>query len=535
MGRSDEFTTCGSVGKVGARQWDSLTEPGALESMGKVERQWLLPSNHDQREPVFLRASEMQYTWVPSVPVGYLFDGELDAKVLTQALKKTLEVFPALCGRLRQGKDKNGHTRVGSFFPGSKGCLFESCTSNNNHAPESASNPGTNSWKPYFVDGLSRHILNECSSSAPLFRAKLTFLTRSAKSVLTMSFAHCIVDGASIIDFIHTWSYFCGEISENATTFLPSALPQVCAAQSRNDLEQYDENLATHLDQIKVKKFGLASELAPFLAGVVYANIFDSRLDFTLDLSQVKTIKERITAELPEGEWVSSYEVMMAMMLQAYAFSSSAQGDRNPEKLDLRILANTRGRDKYSPKGYVGNALSDLPVRLENPKDMHLSQIALAVHDQMRSELGNAAKLEEQHLVFERSVRDGRASAPYERLRHYHMWLKNVGKKSPLCNSWIGYDWFGVTFGGQGKPYLMRVPPEFSYHRMIFISPRTPDQVMVRMQIPSKEAARFKQAVQELNLPLTELAAAKAVTATLPKQVDKTSRVKQLVVATPQE
>lgn len=153
-----------------------------------------------------------------------------------------------------------------------------------------------------------------------------------------------------------------------------------------------------------------------------------------------------------------------------------------------------------------------------------LAGIARSINRQLRPQLADSAALEDQQLRFEEAAPWNQN--PVARLRHASCWAANLLQDSPLCNSWLGYDWFNVGFGAvtpaasstttstrtgtraitsRSPCVLMRVPKEFSYRRHVLVAPRTPSQAVVRIQLPAREAARFKRAVQDLGLPLTEL------------------------------
>ena len=246
---------------------------------------------------------------------------------------------------------------------------------------------------------------------------------------------------------------------------------------------------------------------------------------------------------MADGEWLSSFEVVAAALCRVLA-----DVDAVPRRgvvpapahpYHVRVLANSRGRERLSPTGYVGNAVHfarahispDAQLRKQQQQQQQQQQqeqqppcggtaprsrawlwrAARDVRRTLRASLADGAAIEGAHAAFELGVRHGRANAgPFSRLCWCKAWAQNFtssdgGGAPVVINSWLAFPWLDVTFGASERPALMRVPTSFSYRRLVFIAPSSRDELCVRVQLPAAQLRRFKAAVKALGLPLRRL------------------------------
>jgi len=455
---------------------------------------WVLPTDEKAFSKTYpLRATDTLYLRSPHVAIGYRFDEILDVDGLKNGMQEAINRIPVYAGRIRKFQ-KVPQFRI--TLEGSKGAFLEIRDAKPNESvPETASNPGTNSWSPFFF--ATKDVLFESTSSDPGVSARVVFFREENITILTTSFTHSFGDGDAITLFLNTWSHFCGGPNP-----LPGKEPPLPVLDRS---VKFDEAI---LETVQDREVRLSSSELSTVPTAAIVNAFRTViLDFTIKIGEVKAMKDKVGAMLPEGKWVSSYEVMMAMLLKLLHIADYGKkaGSRT---ITTRILTNTRSRNNIDVANYIGNALAFVPLNI--PATAHssgnwLADTALFIHDSLRKQLGEKDKLDEIHYQFESQVRKGALGGAISRLALTRPFYLHLLTTLSVCNSWLGYNWFDVTFSGSGKPSLMHVPKSFSMRRMNFVAPRTPFEVLVRMHLSKARAARFKRAVEELEMPLVWL------------------------------
>ena len=543
---------------------------GEKETMPRhSQRRWLVPDAAEAKSlRVKLRSSDLQFLWSFEVPVGYLFTTQLDAEAVTRGLERALELYPLLAGRLGKHVDAEGVKRLHIGLARSKGALWEVVHDGDSPLPEPAAaappsgargrsaappcGPGFGSWWDRFFPKPVRLLpaLWEPAWRRPLLRARLTQLTAHGASVLTLCVAHVSMDGMSVHAFVSTWSHFAGleaaAASGAKTLVLPAVLPCAVPTLDRTtggaDFERLvDDVRRQHEEQNRGVRGGkpLATwrmgllEMAAWLPRLYVAHFTDVRADFSLAADDVASLKVAASAGLADGEWLSSFEVIAAALCCALADVDAvprrAAMPAPAQPYHVRVLANSRGRERLSPEGYVGNAIHF--ARAQISPDAQLQQqtrqpcggtaplsrewlwrAARDVRGTLRASVADGAAIERAHAAFEHGVRHGRANAsPMSRLCWYKSWAQNFtssdGGGAPIViNSWLSFPWLDVTFGASERPALMRVPTSFSYRRFVLIAPRSPSgELCVRVQLPAAQLRRFEATVKALGLPLRRL------------------------------
>ena len=507
----------------------------------------------------------MQFLWNCEVPVGYLFTTQLDAGAVARGLERALGLYPLLAGRLGKHVDADRVQRLHIDVAHSQGALWEVVHDGASPLPEPAAargarggragaapphGPGAGSrWDRFFPKPVRLlPVLWEPPWRRPLLRARLTQLTAAGASVLTLCVAHVAMDGRSVSDFVGAWSHCAGLEAVAArgaeALVLPAALP--CAAPSTDrapggpDFERLVEDARRQQHEARRRGGRGAAPLAAWRMGVrglaawlprlYVAHFTDARADFGLAVDDVASLKAAASAGLADGEWVSSFEVVAAALCAALADVDAAprrgEGGAPAHPYHVRVLANSRGRERLSPAGYVGNAVHFARAHISPDAQLQpepacggtaprvrawLARAARDVRRTLRASLADGAAMERAHAAFELGVRDGRANAgPISRLCWCKAWAQNFassdgGGAPVVINSWLAFPWLDVTFGASERPALMRVPTSFSYRRLVFIAPRSRGELCVRVQLPAAQLRRFEAAVKALGLPLRRL------------------------------
>lgn len=473
--------------------------------MGKDRQVWILPQGRPALQ-VPVRSSDLLYLRAPHVPIGYAFAELLPEQALQDGLQATIDRFPIMAGRLQKFNEGKPYRIV---LEKSQGCPLTFRT-RRWAPPESKETPKASSWNKFFAAPVKDELF-ETDSSVPPFVAHVTWLPAHEHTILTVSFVHVFMDGSAISHFLNTWSHFAGIAA--GVSPLPAQAPPL---PDLNRECSFDQNILDEVhDNMGKEQDGPMSvlQVVKFLRAWAVLRFRAVRGDFVLDMDKVKNLKDEVSETLPPNTWVSTYEVMMAILLKLlHEADFGAEAEKYP--INTRILVNARGRGNLDSQYYVGNSLAYVAIHIE-PEDHSargpgpnawLAKTALRIHSELRPKMKDKNLLDRLHYVYEDGVNNrGAMRNVVTRLAWIKPWLINSFTTDSVCNSWLGYNWFEANFGGHTTPYLMYVPKSFSQRRMNFISPRTETEVLVRMHLHKSKLRRFARAVNRYDLPLVRL------------------------------
>ncbi|CAK9048436.1 Uncharacterized protein SCF082_LOCUS26985, partial [Durusdinium trenchii] len=446
-----------------------------------------------------LRASDSMYLRVPNVLMGFKFASLLDVQHLVKGLELTLERFPIMAGGVvRDPKSK----RYKVVMEGSKGVCLQ-VRSSSLPPPEHAEDPSVLSWDKFFppeADGGFK----EPSQRAAL-RASVTLFPEYNTSIICLGFVHCVTDGEALVNVLHTWSYLTSQIA--GVEPRPAKLPKLPILDRRIDfphelLSSIKRNRSKELER-KIPTWEIFKVVKALVTDLPKSEI----CDFRLNNEDLKEFKNMVSAELPEGKWVSSYEVIMAILLRLRA--AADRKSLKPSKIKFRTLVNSRGRGEFSPPGYFGNALAYVPITIplscQTDPERWVGDTALFLHEKLRAKLKDGAMLDRIHGVFEDALlNQGMNDGLLSRASFNRPWaLALLG--SPITNSWASYPMLDINFGSPEPAMLMRVPRGFTWLNHLFMCPRTKDEMFIRVHVRPGRGKYLRRFISELGLPLHAL------------------------------
>jgi hypothetical protein len=422
------------------------------------------------------------------VPVAYAFAGQIDFEQLHRGLENTLNRIPSVAGRLVDGASGLEITNLQS-----PGCVLEFTRSR--QAMPHKDEP-CEAWAKYF-HGFDVVPLEPFGK--PLLKARLTHCEQG--SVLAISLSHLVADGDALVQFIRMWSYETGLVRSRSSRLSANPVhlaagppsPECSRAVPPAVLREYlpiseefreahrEGHLLSFVDTLR------------FLTSVPLAMAFDEVADFVFSLQEWNAIKARASQGLHKGEWVSSYEAVMAAILQTLAKVD------HKDQMAGRAVVNLRGRSKYFAANYFGVGLATHDFVIGT--NAALCDVARDLHESLRSGLADLRDMEKLHTLAEdyEGHRSGRFTGMVPRTRLLTQWKKALLDEQPVINSWVSYPWFDCSFGlpNGERPLWMRVPQVFRFRRHVHVFPRSDTEFQLRMQLPRAQMREFKRLLRE--------------------------------------
>ncbi len=285
-----------------------------------------------------LSAIDVSLATIPTTR-AVAFQGRLDFKKLKSSLKQTLKQFPLLSGRLR----KRGN---GDFFIdcNDRGMLLEyedRLVSMKNYGHDAPLMPD--------IKKLSCSALRApVNKDRPVAGIKVTHFIDGTVVVLTH--VHMVMDGSSAWLFLNAWaSVTRGELFSKNLSFDRSPL-----VLSEEVVEKPKNNHFLHIEKTSTLRTAI------FIVKIVSAIFKSKQLVFHLSGRAISDKKQSIMKSLPSGEWVSSQDVAMAMIVEWMAEAAKNKA------LRATTVYNLRGVEGMNiDRGYIANAIEtrafDLP------------------------------------------------------------------------------------------------------------------------------------------------------------------------------
>jgi len=314
----------------------------------------------------------------------------------------------------------------------------------------------------------------------PLCRVRLTHARDGC--VLAFSVSHLLVDGDAIVKFLTVLSYETGQAAGAAAT-MPASSPvnpecnrKVLAAVEPTDDDFRDEFLLSTLEAVR------------FGARALLAKVADDVVDWVIDIAEWEAVKKSVSANLSQGQWISSYEAIMSVVLSCLAKVDGAKEAKGC------AIVNMRSRSNLFAPAYFGVAISMHEFRVPTGPTADAATVtAWALHQSLRAGLAAPQRMEKLVMLTEEvgAHKQGRLGF-FNRLQLLWQWKRSLLDKNTVLNSWIGYAWLDLDFGTGSAPLFMRVPPEFRYRRHVHCFPRSATQYCLRMELPSWQMKQFK-------------------------------------------
>ena len=343
---------------------------------------------------------------------------------------------------------------------------------------------------------------------------RLTHLKAQKVSLLGLCINHALGDVKTYSFFLQSLSYHAGVLagkssSQNEAANLPKFLKSWRSKSSRSRLlpkprEGLEETLSTGTLFWQFPRF-------------ILRMLTHEPMTFSLSSGGLAQLKEEISNNIEKtnpGEWVSTYEILMASVLEGVRY---AEGPRR-YPLTFIVVIDLRGRTKMidSPF-YVGNAVSGIPFHMHRSTPTKaslgvsrvewLSEAALKFHRKIRGFLNNSCE-KSKGLDFEKFERDQAEGKLQSSIGFFTNLVANT-KDPLLLNNWTKHRWFEMDFGSGVKANTFGVPGDFP-PAFIQLNPRYashyPDKkkagaYTLMVSLPRKQARSFKEFIRKQSLP----------------------------------
>jgi hypothetical protein len=416
---------------------------------------------------------------VKDVPVCLVWKGQcINFDDLRRGLEQTLNRIPLVAGRVNRGE-----RTLQISNKASRGCLLKY----ERFADEMpGAEAGDGAWAKFGVAEpfIPSHYLEPFGR--PLVSAKLVHFSDGC--ALYVNFSHTIFDADSCVKFLNVWSC---ETERWATESRGPTFPALDPGPIN-----CDHVLSPHKDYTFTMKGSSRMRLTDAIQLMIALPIIDATdeiADFEISLRQWNTLRSSVLKQLEPGQWVSSYEAMMATIMNCIAKS-----DPSSKLFHGHVLTNLRGRSRLFANNYFGVAISTNVFSIR--REELASSLAFTLHQLLQKGIQDVSAMEEIVMtgVHFDAAKTGRFGI-LQRVRNMGYWRKIfVERNRYLFNSWLGFNWLDVSFGCGAKADFLRVNPKFSARRLVFIFPRSADSIQLRIQLPRKQMPAFRKHLKEM-------------------------------------
>jgi len=412
-------------------------------------------------------------------------------ETLRKGLRRTLTQYPEAAGRLHC----SGRAWQIILDELNQGALFEHVAGRN---PKETRLPGAlDATEKWAAAGLFiRHKHNIPRPDEALLHARLVTYEEERVSYLCIQISHCLGDAQTYVNFLQHWATACSrnpplvKLPPRVSSYVGETLPR-----TKNELIQLWQDTISRRDPPPIVGFLYHAKLA-------WAFLWNSRttevLELHIDGNGVEQLKKQLCSEIGTGEWLSKYEVTMAMILCA-----RKAADKRKRKRKIIQAVNTRDRALGYPQDYFGNAVFD--VVLEDGVEIDensLLKTALSFHRSLRSEIAKGG----ENLTKRKNWKEAaRALGLRSQIAMWFIFLECVREESLFLNTWLGHRWFGLDFGDgiRTTTFAASIPRMPGLYVQL---PRHEDgSSTISIALPKSEIQAFKNYISAQRFPMTIL------------------------------
>jgi len=324
----------------------------------------------------------------------------------------------------------------------------------------------------------------EIGWDCPLVWVYVTVIEPIGYTVLAVTLSHAIFDGFSLTRFLHEWSLHCCS-SLQVNSFADRSL--YCRVP-RPDL--LTEDALLHRFPLSSRQASKNESSAVRLQRI-YADLLRShqRKTFRVTGSTLARWKYKVNEILKkEGAWVSSSELLFAMVTCGSATSRSDHGSNNDFiEMWWRLVIDLRGRTELFPdNNYIGNAFARPLVKAKvrafrsDTADLldYLLEHCRMAHRTVRSLIQNCERLEDYYCAAELASQQPALAACVADSGYADV-CENMGFH---FNTWKSFEsCFNLGMGTEVNPCYMNTSPLYGDSltpRVISILPTQPDSTV---------------------------------------------------------
>lgn len=389
------------------------------------------------------------------------FSYRLDAEKLLTSLRACLREFPLFCGRLREPPD--GKTVIECNDAGLRYTLID--------VDRTMPRYGYAQPLKAEFDQLTEPLVHgPINRDEPIVGIRVTrFLDGT---VIGITNSHVLMDGVGAWLFLERWSqHFRAQLPELEVTFERAPLFQ--AAQAAKG-ETPESSLTLGRQPVSVLRLG------GFIARVLLSKLTGATALFHMSAAMLAAQKSQLSARLPAGEWVSTQDVAMSVMVQAVAAATEL------EELQVGTIYEVRRVPELglSPH-YIGNAAAG---RTFTARSAELAQDPLKVARSMRQMASTVTPQRVRDDLKDMQARITRKNA----MRYLPGFLIEQFGNGLMLNNYSRFPIYRADFGS-GPPSWGDYP-RVPLNRVITLCPDPKgDGVAVHLTLPRAEMRRFVQ------------------------------------------
>ena len=379
----------------------------------------------------------------------------LPEATLRASLGLALQENPVLTGRLVSGDDSRTYLRCNNTG------LLLVVKYDDAPMPNYGYDHSPRKHFPKYVAKLSS---NKIAKNKPLVSVQVNYF----QDGMIIGFAndHSVMDGNIAWEFLNRWGDYTREPQQPARAYC------LDRAQSRHfDSGERTEPATSHARLRYLSKWAQFK----FFAGLALGQFRRTTTQFHLSKQQLTELKEEVSSQLPDGEWISSLDIPAGLLLQFFSLSCTEKDFTAYTIYNLRSIP-----DGHFPATYVGNASvtrsCTLPTRDES--------ITLASCARKVRQLSSGIKQYDvrQDLAYLNYMYD----RDKKRSLYNDTMLAQGTANGYLINNYARFPAYSIDFG-PGLPSWCDYPRVIYRRYAMILSDPNDDGVRVQITLPKKE------------------------------------------------
>jgi len=272
------------------------------------------------------------------------FPYTLPEETLKASLALALQENPALTGRLVSGEDNRTYLRCNNL-----GLLLGI---KYNDAPM-PSYGYDNSPQKHIKNYIARLSSNKIDNDKPLVSIQINYFRNGM--IIGFSNDHSVMDGNMAWELFNRWGEYTREPRQ------PPKAYRLDRAESRSfDSAERIEPATSNGRLRHLSNWGKAK----LFAGILLGQLHRTTMQFHFPQQQLTELKEKVSSQLPDGEWVSTLDIPAGLLLQFFSISCTEADLTAYNIYNLRSLPHSD-----FPTNYVGNAFITRSCRLPTRDD----------------------------------------------------------------------------------------------------------------------------------------------------------------------
>jgi hypothetical protein len=382
----------------------------------------------------------------------------LPEATLRASLDLALRENPVLTGRLVSAEDNRTLLRCNN-----KGLLLV-VEHNDAPMPDYGYHNSSRKHINRYIAGLSS---NKIDKDRPLVSVQINYFRDGM--IIGFSNDHSVMDGNIAWDFLNRWGDYTREPQQPAKSY---SLDRTKSRPHEGVVRT--EPATRHARLTPLSKWGKSK----LFAGLALGRIRLATRQFHLPEQRLAELKSDISAQLSDGEWISTLDVATGLLLQFFSLSCTEDDFTAHMIYNLRSLPGS-----HFPANYVGNASITRSCTLPTgDASITLADCARSVR---QVALGISQEDVQQDLAYMNYMHD----RDEKRSLYNDSMLAQRTANGYLVNNYARFPAYGIDFG-PGKPSWCDYPTVILPRHAVILPDPNDDGVTVQMTLPKKEMQR---------------------------------------------